>query len=252
MKNAAVVGGSNGIGLSVTMSLNGYDRIYIIDRQNPDMELLEQNRENNPKTEYVYIPFDLQSENYEMFDCLEGVKTLIITAGIGRLSLFGETREEEIDRSFRVNTIGPMRIIHHFYDKLNSSTNDMYCAVMVSISGHISSPFFSIYSATKAALHRFIESVNVELEKAGARNRILEVSPGSLKGTSFNGGKTDVSQTLSLAKEIIDRMDRRETLFIPQWEEIFKDVVGRYQRDPRHFGLESYEYKLRSGRIQKK
>ncbi len=74
---------------------------------------------------------------------------------------------------------------------------------MVSIAGFMSSPFFSLYGATKASLKIFIESVNVELEKAGAVNRILNVSPGSIKGTSFNSGKTDLSLTSTLAKDSI-------------------------------------------------
>lgn len=187
-----------------------------------------------------------------MFDNIADVNTLIITAGFGRLALFGQTHEEEIESSFKVNTIGPMRIIRHFYDKMSSQTDDFYCAVMVSISGMISSPFFSIYSATKAALHRFIESVNVELEKGGAINRILDVSPGSIKGTQFYGGGNDIALTLPLAGDILVHMYNRETLFIPQYEEIFKNVIARYNSDPRRFGLESYEYKIESGRVSSK
>lgn len=33
MKNAIVVGGSNGIGLSIVAALRGYDNIYVVDRQ---------------------------------------------------------------------------------------------------------------------------------------------------------------------------------------------------------------------------
>ena len=44
-------------------------------------------------------------------------------------------------------------------------------------------------AASKAALCRFAESVNIELEVSGTANRILDVSPGSIKGTRFNGGE---------------------------------------------------------------
>ena len=114
----------------------------------------------------------------------------------------------------------------------------------------MSSPFFSVYGASKAALKIFIESVNVELEKSGTTNRILNVSPGSIKGTSFNNGKTDLSQTEVLANEIITRLHHKEDLFIPQYEEIFKHVLARYQADFREEGRHSYEYKLNSGRIK--
>ena len=48
---------------------------------------------------------------------------------------------------------------------------------MVSIAGFMSSPFFSVYGATKAALKIFIESVNVELERADSPNRLLMSRP---------------------------------------------------------------------------
>ena len=101
----------------------------------------------------------------------------MINAGFGRLQLFKDVDERMIAKSFDVNTISAMRIIKRFYDKLESD-NNFYCGVMVSIAGFMSSPFFSIYAATKAALKIFIESVNVELLKAGSSNRILNVSPG--------------------------------------------------------------------------
>lgn len=250
MKNAIVVGGSSGIGLSIVASLHGYDKIYVIDRQPFSADAVKDSGVNLPEDNVEYIPFDLLCDDYTLFDNIPHVDTLVITAGFGRLALFGQTGEEEIERSFRVNTIGPMRIIRHFYDKISSQSDDFHCAVMVSISGHVSSPFFSIYSATKAALHRFIESVNIELEKDGAINRILEVSPGSIKGTGFYGGRNDIGQTLSLAEEIVNRMYNRETLFIPQYEEIFKEVIARYHSDPHQFGLESYEYKMKSNRVE--
>lgn len=246
MKKAIVVGGSSGIGLALALSLKDYCEVYIVDRQKftPPREML------SGGTRYHAVSFDLLSEDYSLFEQFADADTLIITAGVGRLALFGDTREEEIDRSFRVNTIGPMRIIRHFYRKISASDDDFYCVVMASISGHISSPFFSIYSATKAALHRFVESVNIELEKAGAKNRILEVSPGTIKGTNFYGGGNDLTQTLPLAGEILQRMYDRETLYIPQYDEVFGDVIARYRSDPHRFGLESYEYKQNSGRMK--
>jgi short-subunit dehydrogenase len=173
----------------------------------------------------------------------------MITAGFGRLALFKDLDENYIISSMNVNSTAVMRIIHRFYDKLEAP-QDFYCGVMVSISGFMSSPFFSVYGASKAALKIFIESVNVELEKAGSSNRILNVSPGSIKGTSFNQGKTDLSQTASLANDIISHLLAKDDLFIPQYEEIFKNVLARYNADFREEGRHSYEYKLNSGRIK--
>ena len=163
--------------------------------------------------------------------------------------MFKDLDEQHIINLMHVNATAVMRLIHHFYDKIQSQ-EDFYCGVMVSIAGFMSSPFFSVYGASKAALKIFIESVNVELEKGGSANRILNVSPGSIKGTSFNHGETDLAQTTVLANEIIRNLETKNDLFIPQYEEVFKHVLARYQADFREEGRHSYEYKINSGRIK--
>ena len=59
---------------------------------------------------------------------------MIITAGFGRLALFEDLSENEVVSQIKVNSIAPIRIIKHFYGKLNSA-EDFNCAVMVSIAG---------------------------------------------------------------------------------------------------------------------
>lgn len=243
MKKALIVGGANGIGLSIATELakrKDCEKIYIVDKSELSKDY------NNAKFECYQ--FDLTSNNYSFFDRFNDIDTLMITAGFGRLALFKDLDEQHIINSMNVNSTAVMRVIHHFYDKLQG-TDDFYCGVMVSIAGFMSSPFFSVYGASKAALKIFIESVNVELEKGGSANRILNVSPGSIKGTGFYKGKTDLSLTSQLSTEIIEYLERKDDLFIPQYEEIFKNVLARYQADFREEGRHSYEYKLNSGRI---
>ena len=243
MKRILIVGGANGIGLSIAKVLasrENTERVYIIDKA----PLAPEYQEEKIKS----FLLDLTNTDYSIFDQFTDIDGLMITAGFGRLSLFKDIPEEMIPVYFNVNTIAVIRVIKHFYERLLSK-EDFFCGVMVSIAGFMSSPFFSLYGATKAALKVFIESVNVELEKAGTSNRILNVSPGSIKGTSFNQGKTDLSLTSSLANEIINHMVNKDDLFIPQYEEVFKNVLERYYKDFRAEGLHSYEYKMNSGRI---
>lgn len=243
MRRALVVGGANGIGLSIAVQLacdDNYDKIYVVDRSALAPEYAQGKIEG--------FEFDLSSEDYSFFDRFKDVDTLMITAGFGKLSLFGDLSEKYIIDSMNVNATAVMRLVHRFYDRI-ASADDFYCGVMVSIAGFMSSPFFSVYGASKAALKIFIESVNVELEKAGFSNRILNVSPGSIKGTSFNNGPTDLSMTESLARDIICHLQAKNDLFIPMYEEIFKTVLQRYHDDFREEGRHSYEYKLKSGRI---
>lgn len=244
MKNVLIVGGANGIGLSLAHVLgedNDVEKIHIVDRVAVADEAMLDKFESHI--------FDLENTDYSFFDRFGDVDALIITAGFGRLALFADVDESHIVSSFNVNAVAPIRIIHHFYDRL-SSTADFKCAVMVSIAGFMSSPFFSIYAATKASLKIFIESVNVELEKAGSKNMIMNVSPGSIKGTSFNKGRTDLDVTRPLAIEIIEHLNVGDDLFIPKYEEVFKEVLNRYAADFRAEGRHFYDYKLNSGRMK--
>lgn len=238
MKRALVIGGANGIGLSIATELskrNDIEKVYIVDKAPLLPEYLNE--------KFEVFQFDLTQEDYSIFDQFQDVDVLMITAGFGKLALFKDVDESVIPLSFHVNTISIMRIIKRFFDKLESK-QDFYCGVMVSIAGFMSSPFFSIYAATKAALKVFIESVNVELLKAGSHNQILNVSPGSLKGTSFNNCKTNLNITSPMAQAIITELEKKNDLFIPEYEEVFKTVLQRYHDDFRKEGAHSYDYKL--------
>ena len=244
MKRVLVVGGAGGIGLGIATELAlapGTECVYIVDKNCVPEEYLL------PKMQSVQ--FDLQGDDYSLFDSYMDVDGLVITAGFGHIGLFRDVTEDYIVSSFNVNAVAAMRIIRRFYP-LIESRKDFYCGVMVSIAGFMSSPFFSVYAATKAALKIFIESVNVELLKAGTSNRILNVSPGSIRGTGFDNGKQNLEMVRPLAREIIDNLLSKNDLFIPDYDNVFRHVLERYHADFRAEGTHSYEYKVKSGRVK--
>lgn len=244
MKEALVIGGSNGIGLAITLELHnqGY-LVHVVDKsQNDQLGQLEN---------IHFQQVNLLTTDFSFLEDFKSIDTLVITAGFGRIAPFEEILEQEIQNNFQVNSISVMKVLHFYFPRMKQK-EPFRCAVMGSIAGLISSPLFATYGATKAAVCNGIESLNIELEMAGTENRILNVSPGSIKGTKFNGGANDLSQTEALAQAIIQRMELKQTLYIPQYEEVFKGVLERYHDDPRKFGLDSYQYKLSSGRTSSK
>lgn len=244
IKRILIVGGANGIGLSIATEIAKrveVEKVYIVDKAPLSEEYAN--------FKFESFQFDLTNEDYTFFDRFTDINALMITAGFGKLDLFKNVPESYIMNSFNVNTIPVLRLVHKFYSKLEAK-EDFYCGVLVSIAGFISSPFFAVYGATKAALKIFIESVNVELKKGGSQNFILNVSPGSLKGTSFTSGKTDLIVTAPMANAIIEHFEAKEDLFIPQYEEVYKEVLDRYHADFREEGAHSYDYKLQSGRLK--
>lgn len=238
---ALVIGGSSGIGLAISLNLAPSCRsVLIVDKSNPDAPLPD--NISFAKCNLLYeSPFGIEG--------FDDVNILVITAGFGRIAPFETFEQKEIENVFQVNSVALTCIIRHFYPKMLSNPG-FRCVVMGSIAGLISSPMISLYSASKSAVCRLTESLNIELEASGSPCRILTVAPGSIKGTRFTGSlHTDLDQTRDLASEIIRRMNARETLYIPDYEKTFKDVLARYHDNPHDFGLNSYRYKLETGRM---
>ncbi len=242
-KVAMVIGGANGLGAATVKKLisENYNKIYIVDRVQPSF--IDQ------KT--TFIRFNLVNEHPAVLAQYDDVDTLIITAGVGRLDYFENLSDIEIDTSFQINTISLIKIIKAFYDKINSK-EDFYCAVISSIAGLVSSPLYSVYSATKAAVSKFVEALNSELAGKKNKNRILSVCPGFIKGTKFHGGEeNNFDLIMPLVDEIYEKMLTRKTEFIPNYE-VYGEVIQRYRKDPDKFGLESYNYKLENNKLQPK
>ena len=247
MKKIVIVGGSSGIGLAIAKCLvSEGNEVIVVDKNEPDKTVQFDN------ASFSYIKTDLIDFNEQLFEELakdEEIDGLIISAGFGRVTAFDNISVKEIGDMMAVNATACIKIIRLFYERINSE-KPFYTAVMGSIAGIVSSPLFSVYAASKAALCRFVESVNIELEVNRISNRILNVSPGSIKGTKFNGGANDLTETIGLAKEVIHRMERNETIYIPRYEEVFKGVIEQYHNDPHKYGLHSYNYKLKSDRMR--
>lgn len=250
LKDVLIVGGSSGVGKSIAIQLlrHGVNHIDIVDKDEPDYSDLPKEDQVlfHAKTTYLY--HNLNNENYDLFDALGHIDSLFITAGFGRLTHFENLTECEIDNLVKCNELAPIRIIKKYYNKIQSE-NDFYCAVMVSISGHVVSPLYSVYGASKAGLAMFIENINTELEAKNLKNRVLDCSPGFIEGTKFHNQTNDFNKTLNFASEIIEKAKQRQVLYIPYFDEVYKNVIEKYQEDPHAFGIDSYRYKMDRGRI---
>ena len=64
--------------------------------------------------------------------------------------MFKDLDERKISNLIKCNELSVIRIIKKYCDRLMSKEK-FHCGVMVSIAGHISSPYFSVYGAPKMA-----------------------------------------------------------------------------------------------------
>ena len=250
MKKALVVGGGSGIGLGIVHSLlsQNYDHIYIIGKDCPKEADILPIMASLFFEKTSFIKLDLTKDDLGIFDSIKDIDTLVYTAGFGRVTAFENLSNVEISNLISCNLTAAIQIIGKYYDKIKADDN-FYCAVMGSIAGHVCSPLFSVYGAAKAGLCNFIESINAELAAEGYSNRILDVSPGSIKGTNFNGNGNNLESIIPLANEIVRKMMARDTLYIPGYDSIYSGVIDRYRANPIEFGISSYNHKRSNNRV---
>lgn len=248
-KCALVVGGGNGVGLSLAAELlrRDYAGIYIADRVSPKVDDVPEDVRERFSDAVSFIRINLINQDYSCLPDSSEIDTLIISAGFGRVASFDSLTEAEIKNLVIVNELSVMMIVKKYYSRIFSD-DDMYCAVMGSISGHVASPLFSVYGAAKSGVCRFIESVNAELAVNYNKNRILDVSPGVLEGTCFYGKGNSLDALGALPGEIIDKMFARERIYIPNCEPVYKNILEYYHSNPYSFAQNSYAYKITGGR----
>lgn len=242
ISSAVVIGGSSGVGRSIAAVLaDAGARVIAYGRDLPE--------EEHAGVEYRRL--NLLSGDLSEIEAQTGADALIYAAGLGRVAPFDALEDAEITALFRTNAESFARVLRIFQPRLLEK-KPFYCAVIGSVAGLTSSPMFAAYGASKAAVAKLCESVNAELAAQGSPNRVLNICPGALPGTRFYGKADDPAQTRALAEEAVRRMRARETLWIPRYEEVYRDVLARYRADPEKFGAESWRYKLESGRASDK
>ena len=242
MNNALVVGGTSGLGLSIALDLlaRGYDDVYVVGRNPPD---LGEGVHSPSLKQLKHIPMDLTQTDAQALSRLPDVRTLVYCAGFGRVAGFEQLVSSEIQDLVKVNQVAFFLVVKRYYEQMQSNQR-FDCCVISSIAGGLNSPLFAVYAASKAAVNSFVESLNIELQKSDTPNRILNVMPGKIRGTKFHGANTDLESLSGITEEIVTRMMRRETKWIPDFEKTYKAVLKRYHDEPERFGMESYDYKM--------
>ena len=198
-----IIGGSRGLGLSIA---------NILLRKNNEIVVFDINPLEIPNEKIIYKRFDLTKDDFLLLkNDIENSDGVIFTAGIGRVAFFNDYNFDEIERTISIDLISLIKIITISSDRIMTK-NDFYFMCISSIAGLVSSPLFSVYSAAKAGVCKYVEAVNTELLKSKCNNRITNVVATSFDGTAFNGGKTNLLCLESLSEYLIESMLRKDEI----------------------------------------
>jgi NAD(P)-dependent dehydrogenase (short-subunit alcohol dehydrogenase family) len=181
LKAVLITGCSSGFGLDIAKHFLQHDWKVVATMRSPREDLL-------PDSEnLVILPLDVKDDESvrQAVEAAGPIDALVNNAGIGWLNAVEGTPMDVVADIFETNTFGTIRMIQAVLPQLRAREVGTIVNVTSSVTMK-SLPLLSVYTASKAAVNAFTESVAIELAPFGINVRI--VLPGSAPDTSF--GKT--------------------------------------------------------------
>lgn len=229
-----VAGGTSGIGRALALRLHAAgNRVIVAGRRRA---LLDQLAAAHAGIEAY--PFDITdaASIRELFDTVTvkhpELDTLIAMAGVMIPEQVLDPGSLEVtERTVATNLLGPIRLIHTFAPFLVQRPE---AAILTVTSGlaYVPLPATPTYSATKAAIHSYTESLREQLR--GTSVQVIEIAP-PLTRTTLMGGATDhegampldefVSETMTLLES---QPDARQILVERVKRQRFAEADGTY------------------------
>ncbi len=173
------------------------------------------------------------------------VDLLVNNAGIGWAGAFATMDSARAEELFRVNLLVPIRLVELVLPGM-LERGVGHVVNVASISGHVGVRHEAVYSATKAGLIAFSESLRYELDGSGVA--VSVVSPGAVRTAFFEReGRTydrSVPRLIGperVAEAIVDAVERDlPEVFVPRWmgfpARLRGALPGLYRRLAGRFG----------------
>ncbi|MEI7377484.1 SDR family oxidoreductase [Dickeya chrysanthemi] len=181
-KTILLTGASGGIGQALAHALAQKGaRLYLVGRNEQAMAQLKQNLPHPEQHHIVLMNAYSDDEIVTLaaqFNDENRLDVLINNAGSSRFSLFEQQSFDDIREQIRTNVEIPVLLTRALLEKFNPQGIVLNIG---SIFGEIGHPAWSVYSATKAAAHRFSEALGRELQGSGIN--VLYAAPRATETT---------------------------------------------------------------------
>jgi NAD(P)-dependent dehydrogenase (short-subunit alcohol dehydrogenase family) len=178
MKTVLITGCSSGFGLEIARHFLAHDWQVVATMRSPRADLL-------PASEHLrLLPLDVCDAGSigRAVAAAGPVDVLVNNAGIGLMSAFEGTPMALVREIFDTNTFGTLALIQALLPQFRKRGS----GVIVNVSSSTTLaplPLLSVYTASKAAVNAFTESLALELAEFGVR--VSLVLPGRAPATTF-------------------------------------------------------------------
>lgn len=119
-----------------------------------------------------------------------GLDGVVNNAGVGGGDPVEFADLDAVRAMLEVNLVGPMAVTKAFLPRVRNARGRIVC--VGSIGGRYAAPFLSAYSASKAGLAAFCDSLRVELAPWGIR--VVLIEPGAVKTAIWVKGRATLEE----------------------------------------------------------
>ena len=173
-----ITGGSNGIGLELATQFLKLGNTVIITGRN--LNRLNEVKKKYPKLNIIQSdagkPVDIKSLYEIVSKQFPKLNVLINNAGIMRKLNLNDTSMdlENINQEIAINLSGPIRMVNQFLPLLKLQ---QHAAIMNVSSGlaFVPFPISPVYSATKAGVHFYTQTLRIQLKNSNIK--VFELAP---------------------------------------------------------------------------
>ncbi|HEY7280521.1 MAG TPA: SDR family NAD(P)-dependent oxidoreductase [Actinomycetota bacterium] len=243
---ALVTGATSGIGRAVAERLAAAGATVVaVGRDQAALDELRDRHGAAPVRADLADPAEADAAADEAIRAHGRVDVLVNDAAVGWAGPFAAMSPSELDRLVRVNLVAPIRLTRALLPEMLQRGRG-HIVNVASIAGHVGVPDEAVYSATKAALVRFSESIRMELHATGVG--VSVVSPGAVdtpfferRGRPYDRARPRKIPPGRVADAVVAaiRTGRAET-FVPGWmafpARLRGSLPGLYRSLARRFG----------------
>jgi uncharacterized oxidoreductase len=186
-RTVLITGGTSGIGLELAKQLHQRGNTVIVTGRDQEKLDAAKRAVSGIRTfrSDVSDPGAIAALHDSVLAQFPSLDTLINNAGIMRnLNLNEDRGLNDVTREIEINLSGPVRMVQQFLPHLKTRKG----ALIVNVSSglaYIPFPTSPVYSATKAAIHSFTQSLRVQLDGTGVT--VIELAPPAVETPLLRG-----------------------------------------------------------------